>query len=522
MKITTKATLIAAFTVCSSMTMGLLARELIITPRLIAIERHADLRDITRFEQGMERYRHNLSGRIKRIFAAAGLLQSLGGDIDWHPILLQMAKIGGYEELDYFILSDDAGKNAVLQSGELVDKNQSPPNARAMNEILNHVLPRLDYTKGSMISGFMSSASDGPLLYAAGRATWTSTRLPEVYIAIRRLTPEMITQFAEQLGLRAQRIGSAELLEELHRYEIELGQRSGEDTLYSIFNDDDGMPLLHLRFTTDPRAFDDQVFSPGVMTALGFAVLTWIALLYLAHRSFIRPLLNITATMRAIRQDNNYREKLVYRNNDELGKLVDECNELLRHVAEHTSQLETYSYSDALTGIGNRRLFQERLDYQWKLAKRKGMSISAIVFDLDYFKQFNDYYGHEGGDQVLQRFASLLLQIFCRDTDVIARTGGEEFTVLLIDVEEAPAKCLGEALIEALRDQKIVHRGSPRNETLSVSAGLATMIPDSGSSPETLIRRADAALYIAKHEGRDQICSHSDDCGNNLQKFSTS
>ena len=140
MRLVTKAGIIIACTMLVTLVAGVLARNYILNPHLLRIERAADQLDIDRFDHAIDHYRENLESRIKRIYAAAGILQSLGGTVNWSPIVLELARIGGYEELDYFILADKSGDNAMLQTGELVDSNANPPSSAAMNEILDHVI----------------------------------------------------------------------------------------------------------------------------------------------------------------------------------------------------------------------------------------------------------------------------------------------------------------------------------------------------------------------------------------------
>ena len=505
MPILKRALLTIAGNVIVIFVLALLARNYILNPDLLAIERASDQRDIQRFEQALDRYRLNLEGRIKRIYAAAGVLESLDSSINWQPIIQHLAKIGGYEELDYFILADDSGQNALLQAGEFVDRDNSAPSQKALNEILAHILPKLERHNLATISGLYKSKADGPIAYAAGHASWSSKKLPSVYIAVRRLNHTMIPSFTEALGLSAQAISEQTLKEELKSNNVELGVRSNDDTLLTQVYGDDGEPLISLRFKTAPRAFDDNTFSPTLMVAMFAVAASWSIVFIYLYYNMITPVRRISNTMQIIRQTNNYNKHLVYKNNDDLGLLVKECNELLKHVSQHTEKLSIYSYEDALTSIGNRRYFQEQLEFNQRVAKRKEMPLSAIVFDLDYFKQYNDTYGHDGGDKVLKQFSKILSKTFTRETDVIARTGGEEFIVVLLDSNQALALQLAQRALTALGNQNIPHSGSAISDRVTVSAGVATLAINETSSAETLITQADEALYRAKQQGRNQV-----------------
>ncbi|WP_269619017.1 hypothetical protein [Zhongshania sp. BJYM1] len=269
--------------------LALLARNYILNPDLLKIEHAADQKDIQRFEQALDRYRLVLEGRIKRIYEAAGLLESLDDTINWQPLIQHLAKIGGYEDLDYFILSDESGANAVLQAGEFVDRNGSPPPQQALDEILAHILPKLDSSNRSAISGLFRSASDGPIVYAAGRAHWHSKKLPSIYIAVRRLNDTMIPDFTAQLGLDAEIISPTILNEELDKYDIALGQRSTIDTLYSEVEGDDKQPIMSLRFHTAPRAFDDETFSPTLTVAMFAVAASWSIVFIYLYYNMIMP-----------------------------------------------------------------------------------------------------------------------------------------------------------------------------------------------------------------------------------------
>jgi len=485
--------------------LALLARNYILNPDLLAIEHAADQRDIQRFEQALDRYRLNLEGRIKRIYAAAGVLESLDSHINWQPIVQHLAKIGGYEELDYFILADETGANALLQAGEFVDRDSSPPSQQALNDILAHILPKIESNKRSTISGLFKSQYDGPIAYAAGRAHWSSDKLPAVYIAVRRLNQTMIPDFTERLGLSAEVISAQTLKEELQNHKVILGERTKHDTLYTRVNGDDGQALMSLRFKTAPRAFDDKAFSPTLLVAMFAVAASWSIVFIYLYYNMITPVRRISHTMQIIRQTNNYNKHLVYKNNDDLGMLVNECNELLKHVSQHTEKLSSYSYEDALTGIGNRRYFQEQLEFHQRVAKRKNMTLSAIVFDLDYFKQYNDTYGHDAGDKVLQGFAKILDNTFTRDIDVVARTGGEEFIVLLLDNEQAQVIEFANRVVASFFDQNIPHSNSAIADRVTVSAGVASAEINEQNTAETVIIQADNALYRAKHQGRNQV-----------------
>lgn len=186
--------------------------------------------------------------------------------------------------------------------------------------------------------------------------------------------------------------------------------------------------------------------------------------------------------------------------------------ELERKVAERTRQLTVLneelclvSLQDGLTGIANRRSFDGFLEREWQRAKREQTSIALIMLDVDFFKLYNDTYGHVSGDECLRRIASTLRGIVKRATDLVARYGGEEFAVILPDTDQAGAVKVGERILLQVRELVIRHETSPVNEFVTVSLGIAAVIPAADLTPDRLIIDADQALYHVKQSGRNQL-----------------
>jgi diguanylate cyclase (GGDEF)-like protein len=185
-----------------------------------------------------------------------------------------------------------------------------------------------------------------------------------------------------------------------------------------------------------------------------------------------------------------------------LAKLVSEKTEELRKANEELQQLAN---SDGLTGVGNRRLFEEFLADEWLRAIRFKTEISMILLDIDYFKLFNDTYGHQVGDNCLKRVAKALRKTTHRPTDIVARYGGEEFAIILGRTDSAGALSIAEKAIENIRKLKISHESSKTSDFLTVSIGVATISAEFGMTESELIKAADDALYQAKENGRNQI-----------------
>jgi diguanylate cyclase (GGDEF)-like protein len=161
--------------------------------------------------------------------------------------------------------------------------------------------------------------------------------------------------------------------------------------------------------------------------------------------------------------------------------------------------------SDGLTQIPNRRGFDAHFDHQWKLMQREQLPITLILCDVDYFKLFNDCYGHLAGDDCLKSVARALNEALARPSDLVARYGGEEFAVILPRTSEEGALHVAHRMRAKIARIQIPHSRSPVHPFVTLSMGAASTIPTHGRSSSSLIEQADRLLYLAKHEGRNQI-----------------
>lgn len=169
-------------------------------------------------------------------------------------------------------------------------------------------------------------------------------------------------------------------------------------------------------------------------------------------------------------------------------------------------ELAQLARHDKLTGLANRREFDDALRREFKRAQRQQSRLALAVLDLDHLKAYNELHGHDAGDELLRRFARLLGERFKRDTDLVARLGGEEFGALLPGFDVDSAQGLLESLREEWRRLSLPHGASPVDAVVTVSIGLAAYSPAQPYlSPLALMQAADEALYIAKHAGRDRL-----------------
>ena len=167
--------------------------------------------------------------------------------------------------------------------------------------------------------------------------------------------------------------------------------------------------------------------------------------------------------------------------------------------------LERLSFLDGLTGIANRRNFDDTFDREWKRALRNGTHISLIMIDIDYFKQYNDLYGHQAGDTCLKKVAQQISRSLKRPADLVARYGGEEFVVLLSDTDVEGAIAFAQLLRHVVEDLEINHENSKVSNNVTVSLGVSSFLPHQDMSSGELLSSADQALYQAKRQGRNRV-----------------
>jgi diguanylate cyclase (GGDEF)-like protein len=187
----------------------------------------------------------------------------------------------------------------------------------------------------------------------------------------------------------------------------------------------------------------------------------------------------------------------------EKSRLYDSLLETTRKLEEANERLERAASTDGLTKVANRRVFDERLNTEWRRCRRSGQPLSVLMIDIDHFKEFNDRHGHIAGDRCLRAVAATMSSTIARAADLVARYGGEEFGAILPETDDKRATRLAEELRSRIETLDLPDL--PPSATITISIGVATEVPTAGRSAEGLIRRADANLYVAKNEGRNLV-----------------
>jgi len=202
-----------------------------------------------------------------------------------------------------------------------------------------------------------------------------------------------------------------------------------------------------------------------------------------------------------------------------LDRLSHEKNDLeilLDTTTSHSDRIETLMYDkalslarevtiDGMTQIANRRAFDQRLATEWQRLAREEMPIAILLCDVDFFKRFNDRYGHPAGDDCLRAVAKSIEACIRRPADLAARYGGEEFAVILPNTDRDGATFIAEKVCQAVNKLEIPHEASYVGGFVSISIGIASILPERQVSPRSLIESADKALYLAKDQGRNRV-----------------
>ena len=180
-------------------------------------------------------------------------------------------------------------------------------------------------------------------------------------------------------------------------------------------------------------------------------------------------------------------------------------NNSLNRVDSLTSKLEELSRIDQLSGLYNRRAYEQDGKLLFEHARRLNVTLSIFMIDIDNFKDYNDAYGHQKGDEAIRQQANIMRRVFKRESDILGRFGGEEFIVITTNLSEARAQRMAQLVLEAWRDERIPHGQGSGGQFLSCSIGIMNTIPAENQSLDTLIGKADEALFKAKDAGRHRF-----------------
>ncbi len=255
------------------------------------------------------------------------------------------------------------------------------------------------------------------------------------------------------------------------------------------------------------RAVQRMVMNCSIVVSL----LLLLVVFFVFSRIVTRPLLFLNGKTKEIIKSGNFLATIEVGGEGEIADLGRSINGLLQRIVSHeqllfaaNNKLLEQSLTDSLTGLANRRDFDAYLKKEWTRLLRSGLPLSIIMCDVDYFKKYNDAYGHQQGDVCLQSLAEALNHAVRRPPDLVARYGGEEFIIVLPETDTEGALHIAQKICTEVRGMKIEHIVSDVSPWVTISVGVATLIPYGQAKPDYLVKMADEALYLAKEHGRNR------------------
>jgi diguanylate cyclase (GGDEF)-like protein len=332
----------------------------------------------------------------------------------------------------------------------------------------------------------------------------------------REIQPEDEQQLSELSSL------SATFIWPSHPNYKELLNRHNSEQLQAKRNEKGELTLASFDFLNQtpyfitikasPRAFDISLFDTSLMAALALSLFGILFLFYFVSKRLIQPIKRWNNKISTIVNGGNYTIRFTEKGNDEFSVFSKKFNQLLAYVEQqnkeikqHNMELVELSHTDGLTKIFNRRYFDNEIHSLWT-PPIEGSPMCLFMVDIDYFKQYNDNYGHQQGDKALQIIAKTLLENTKRSQDIVARYGGEEFVVILKNTEMLDGMYVAENLCRSVSRLGLEHLYAPLKH-LSISIGVASTTPSANSTPRELIHQADEALYVAKDSGRNRVAA---------------
>jgi diguanylate cyclase (GGDEF)-like protein len=284
-------------------------------------------------------------------------------------------------------------------------------------------------------------------------------------------------------------------------------ENNGQLAVEYMLVGDDNKPAYRLVGIEDVHQFNREMETQQLTTTASFIAITFIILLLILvvfNRGIFMPLRNMMSGIERYRR-GDLDSRICPSGLREPFTLGETFNNMIEQLQHDINKLEHYSNLDGLTGLSNRRYFEQRLNEEWSRSIRHQSPVALLFIDIDYFKRYNDHYGHLRGDDCLRRVSQAIQHAVKRDIDVAARYGGEEFVIMLPGTDISGAEQVARELQRAIRKLHIEHSGSNVEPFVTLSIGIASFIPSFPDKPDSLVHAADRALYEAKGRGRNCI-----------------
>jgi diguanylate cyclase (GGDEF)-like protein len=271
---------------------------------------------------------------------------------------------------------------------------------------------------------------------------------------------------------------------------------------------ENSQPAYRLVGLADVTRFSKDMYQTQAATTIAFLALTVSTLtlaLWAFSRFLFRPIKRMMDDIHRYTVEGNLATTAAQDNTKEFHALSNAFIDMTKKIQSNIQELERLSSLDGLTGVANRRSLDTALNREWQRAQRDKTAISLLMIDIDFFKPYNDYYGHQTGDDCLKIIATKISQLVTRPGDLLARYGGEEFALLLPGTSSGGALSIATHILDAVAALHIPHPKSKISNIVTLSIGICTLMPGDEFNPFHLVGFADDALYLAKEAGRNQI-----------------
>ncbi len=438
--------------------------------------------DIAPWDDTMEYFSNRDPDYLKRNFTIPGLLN---------------------QRVNLIIFADNNGQALWSKQVDLNVEESVVPDPQLVELLVTRAGELLANSPGEISSKALYAHAQSPLAFSAHRVL-NSDRTgvsPGIMIVVRFIDSTVFEEMATMLNLDFTATVVTASDAEPPSITRNL-RRNDQQEIHWVMGDSQGFPILNIVSRLGARGFDDRLFSTPLILSTAAVIVFWLIVFYLLRQFLISPIVRVAVNLVAIRESGDYSLRMIDdQRGDEIGMLSNECNALLQHVQKQSETLTSLSKTDGLTQMANRRHFDQVFDDNWALLLRGGESLGLMICDIDFFKPYNDNYGHPAGDAALKKVGQAIASCVRRDSDLAARVGGEEFAMLLPVSDLEGCKLVANRVLEAVQALEVPHGHSPSG-IVSVSIGIAVIVPPRNSTPSYLYDAADRALYLAKENGR--------------------
>lgn len=286
-------------------------------------------------------------------------------------------------------------------------------------------------------------------------------------------------------------------------------------TMFALYNDISLNPafIIETDFPRKITASGLKAIRSSMILMTCCTVIVLLILLFLVRILIVKPIYTLTEFTSYVTENSDFSFQLKFDRSDEIGLLAKGIRAMMATIVKSADlliqanlKLQHSSATDGLTGIPNRRTFDETFRRDWHTHRREEKPLGLIMCDIDFFKSYNDTYGHQQGDHCLKTVAKTIKASMRRAGDLAARYGGEEFVIILPNTDHGGTLEVAETIRNDIEAGQIAHQGSTAADHVTLSLGAGSVIPSKKISPEAFIEKVDQALYQAKESGRNQVC----------------